>query len=418
MTARKVLEKGDDPGAPATGKGSTVRLTYSHRVAGALIAEKTGAVARSRPFCRNGHRSDGAFGWDGVKLVMLLLMLAGPAMARQPALACVQGQFTAMGFAAGPIDGLWGPRTQSADRAFAQSGTRPANLPSLDSYNASVVCRQLGLMDRSLRRFWPVTDGSAFTVTYAGQRRATRAVLETAFGRAATQQMRTFGVQVPGSVSVLAADQKDDLRNLWQTQLGAKFNEAGFEAIYRQSCGRKGEAGGFASGTAIAICLPDGALDVAADKRFVLETTVSHEWFHTVQRQLVGNPTPESIADPAAFAGPEWLVEGSATYVSLRTALPEAFLDPAFAQLKARLRGRFMDLGRLETYASRATDLEEMYDNGTYAVYLLTQQSGGRSLTRFYEAIGLGQPWKTAFATAFGETPDAFYQRYATLADG
>lgn len=353
-----------------------------------------------------------------IRLVLMCLILAVPnwAAARDAALACVQGQLRALGYDPGPADGFWGQRTQSGAAAFAASAGADMGLPDLTPHNSSVLCRQIGLLDEGMRRFWPVSGRAAFDVSprglEPGAARDLAALTQVMFERYDAR----FDLQLAEPVKVLVGKTQADLRSLWQGALGARYSPAGFDTIYQQSCGEADQIGGFTSGSVVALCLPDGRVPREARRMWLLQTTLAHELYHAVQRQLVGGPRPDQARDTVNYAGPEWLIEGSATYFSLRATLPEALMEASYGRLAARVATR-ADLAVLEPHLARATQRTALYDQGAYAAYLLARGDNGRALMRYYELVGLGQDWQDAFALAFGVPVGQFYADYATGVD-
>lgn len=344
--------------------------------------------------------------------LLLLIVLAGPAAARDAALACVQGQLAVLGQDAGPIDGLWGPRTRKGAAIYrAELG---ASLPPLRAGNAGVWCRWLGERDRRLSALWPSRRDGAVKVEVAGLDPDTQSAIQMI----AEDMLRGFEVRfslrLAETITLVAGRTDRDLRPMWTRALGGQGR--GFEAIYAQSCGG-GQIGGFASGNVVALCLPKGGARLSDHDLWLFQTTVAHEIFHAVQRQLVGRPTSRMGTSSDSYAGPEWLIEGSATFASLRVTLGDLFFAPSYGRLLARLSGNRTDLAELETYRARVAQVEALYDNGSLATFELIGGGDGRALIRFYEAIGLGRPWREAFGRAFGVTAEEFYEIYRTGGD-
>ncbi len=345
-----------------------------------------------------------------MKWLMLILCLANPAAAKDAALSCVQAQLSALRYDVGAIDGVWGRRTQAAGKAFADAMEASEPLPQLTRYNAAVLCRQLGLRNNFLRQFWPAGDEAYRLTTSRDVSSNMRVGLEVSAEKALQRFQEIFGLQLSQPINLVAATSRENLRQLWKDALGSQYKAESFNVIYAQSCRRKNETGGFATGNLVAICLQPGP--AGATDKWLIDMTVAHEMFHAAQRQLAGMPAPKQSADTIAYAGPEWLIEGSATYVSVRSVMPQSLIRPSFEQLRSKIGKAQVDLRRLDTFQARQTQLESLYDNGTYAAFMLTERAGSASMVRFYELIGFGMPWQDAFATAFGEDPSEFYVRY------
>ena len=52
------------------------------------------------------------------------------------------------------------------------------------------------------------------------------------------------------------------------------------------------------------------------------------------------------------------------------------------------------------------------------AVERLVGDGGATKLRSYFAAIGRGEAWETAFATAFGKSVDAFYSEFAAYRSG
>jgi hypothetical protein len=105
--------------------------------------------------------------------------------------------------------------------------------------------------------------------------------------------------------------------------------------------------------------------------------------------------------------GPSWLFEGSADYVSYK-ALEAAGLTRLDDYLASVTVPKDVDIADLETYLEYYHAGEDRAVLPLVAVdYLVAGDV--RRLTRFYEAIGRGLPWRDAFAGAFGQRLEVFY---------
>lgn len=341
-------------------------------------------------------------------LGLLLAVWALPAAASSDMIACVQAQLSALGYAPGPADGRLGPRTQAAYTAAQADSAAGAPPIDLSARTAVVICRQFGLASPPLRAHWPATADPIRTVDTHGLSPETHDHLDTGARQALGRFSNILGLDLPQRVSIVAATDKGNLRRLWSRYLTT--TPVSFEAIYAQSCPPGIGVGGFALGTVVAICLPDGDIRSFDDDFWRVQLTLAHEMFHVAQRQLTGGRPPTF----PGVAGPEWLIEGTATYVSLRVTLTGAMMAPLHHGLAARLAGTAVDLNAYAPYEARSGDLAGLYDHGSHATFLLVDAAGVAALWRFYEAIGLGMPWRDAFAAIFGRSTEAFRIAYAT----
>jgi hemolysin type calcium-binding protein len=151
-----------------------------------------------------------------------------------------------------------------------------------------------------------------------------------------------------------------------------------------------------------------------------LTKIATHETFHVLQVELAGDRALNSGFDDIPRAGPRWVSEGSAElvgYLSIAdarlTSMPAVRADwarrakasPVSLQRLAILRGQF-DAG------------SDAFGIMALAADRLVGEGGGAKVLSYYEAIGRGESWETAFAAAFGKTIDAFYAEFATYRSG
>lgn len=135
---------------------------------------------------------------------------------------------------------------------------------------------------------------------------------------------------------------------------------------------------------------------------------ISHELFHILQYEIVGSRSRNCCQpDRVSSIGPTWLSEGSANYFERLVTGRDMNGYLRFSrQQVGNLRGRQLDV--LET-RDGMNSVDNSYEIGAYAVSLLVDEAGANSVFSFYQKLGRGQQWETAFANAFGQTADEFY---------
>jgi hypothetical protein len=139
----------------------------------------------------------------------------------------------------------------------------------------------------------------------------------------------------------------------------------------------------------------------------------AHEYFHTLQMTLVGPDVAKTFysgaIDQPSVIGPNWLLEGSAEYLSWMTLewLSLGELDTRIPSLQpgAPLRD-------LASYASFYGAGQPAYDASLAGVYRLASDRGPAGLISYYRYVGYGLTWQDAFLLAFGENADDFYEAY------
>jgi len=133
-----------------------------------------------------------------------------------------------------------------------------------------------------------------------------------------------------------------------------------------------------------------------------------HGYFHVVQMGLanfVVGPVPRNQVPET---GPVWLVEGGAVYAQL-------------AADNGNTGNFYRDQARLACYPLRSLETKEgMYDRiasqtyglGFWATDSLLRSSSLTLLVSFWDRIGQGVPWESAFQARFGRTVDTFYSEF------
>lgn len=147
----------------------------------------------------------------------------------------------------------------------------------------------------------------------------------------------------------------------------------------------------------------------------------AHEFFHVLQLERLGRERAESIAatrvDLVNAAGPSWLFEGAAEYVSWLVIHDTGLssLDAHLAEQSRLARGAPLSLSALETPLGYAAHEDVALTHALIAVHFLLRERGIVDVLRFYEALGRGLPWQQSFAAAFGITVPSFYAAYEEL---
>lgn len=112
------------------------------------------------------------------------------------------------------------------------------------------------------------------------------------------------------------------------------------------------------------------------------------------------------------LSGPIWLVEGMPESLSYRAMVRDGLIDPvALERFEKRwiASARYVPLRELESSFPNDTS---PYNVSWLAVDRVLAPGSQASLRSYCERVGNGQPWRTAFAAAFGESVDSFYARF------
>jgi hypothetical protein len=140
----------------------------------------------------------------------------------------------------------------------------------------------------------------------------------------------------------------------------------------------------------------------------------AHEYFHAVQMDLMGPTIARqfytSPVNEVTPAGPNWLIEGSAEYISWRAMQAAGLLN--LDRFMTESTPPHVAISDLETFLGFYTHGQQSYDASLAAVYALVRESGDAALVNYYRYVGRGASWRTAFVIIFGQTPERFYEDY------
>jgi Ca2+-binding RTX toxin-like protein len=157
-----------------------------------------------------------------------------------------------------------------------------------------------------------------------------------------------------------------------------------------------------------------------AGSRSNLTKIAVHETFHVLQFELAGAGSMNGGFDDIPRAGPRWLFEGSAELVG-HLAIADARLadmPPVRADWAQRAKSSPVTLQRLAILRGQFEAGSNAWGIMPLAVERLVGEGGGAKVLSYFEAIGRGEAWQTAFATVFGKGVDAFYAEFATYRSG
>lgn len=139
-----------------------------------------------------------------------------------------------------------------------------------------------------------------------------------------------------------------------------------------------------------------------------------HELFHIVQYSLVGSRARNCCpSDRVPVIGPTWLVEGSSQYLMYYFEQERGISNlSGWKNHAGGLRKSFK--GSLSSFETRRgmDSNKDSYELAALAVHMLVSKAGMPALKLFWQELGNGQKWQTAFKTAFGTTSTEFYATY------
>jgi len=354
--------------------------------------------------------------WRFGAYLTALVLAAGPALAEHNAVTCVQEQLVAAGFDPGPVDGYPGRRTRVAVIAFSEARGK-LGLPGLTEDNGSVLCRLIGEAEPKLQAYWPSARDPILLTAAPDIRDNVR----TEIIAMARETLRRFGtdydIRLAMPVRFVVAEGEAEFARMMAENSDSNLRNIEERAVYH--CNDETGVSGVTYGTLIGVCLvPDQELGRGVILA-ALNNVVTHEIVHSAQRQLTGRPPRSgSFQDFVDHAGPLWLTEGSATMIAEALATPGAYASRYLRMLEDELNAiGWPDLARHELRPDTERETNQLYSGGTLAVARLLSPDPEElvRIFRFYEAIGLGSDWQSAFADQFGQTPAAAYQAFLEL---
>lgn len=129
----------------------------------------------------------------------------------------------------------------------------------------------------------------------------------------------------------------------------------------------------------------------------------AHEYVHLWQYAIGGS---------ACMLGPRWLSEGMAESLAYRSLVSAGLIPAANMDVftKRQLRNaRYVTLRSLEN--SWPADANP-FAVGYLAVDRMLAANGPLPLRNWCARVGRGEDWRSAFTSAFGQTPDSFYAAF------
>ncbi|WP_323767187.1 peptidoglycan-binding domain-containing protein [Antarctobacter sp.] len=366
--------------------------------------------------------------WGAAALAVLCLLLpASRAEAGDVHVACVQGQLVALGHEPGPVDGLNGPRTREALRAYVDTldAARRGVLDALPAFNArSSVgwCREIGLSAPVARAVMPSSTPPQVFIGPDVHPEIADHVM-TAFLEAEEFLYRRYGVQVASQVRIIVATNADAWQRLVKEAGTMELQAwADVRARARRDCETEFGLGASASRDGLSFCGTTLALRTPALGelyRMVLSVTMTHEVVHNAQRELSYDKVPRWTNDPDGVRprmGPAWMVEGSAQVIE------QAFMEEKYGRFvpglhAMRTLAAGSDLTLRQIRLAQEVRESEAYDVSAYAVAMLVERYGEETLFRFWHVVGETDNWFTAFEQVYGMTVQEFEGLYTTLRD-
>jgi len=323
---------------------------------------------------------------------------------------CVQSQLTAAGFDPGPIDGQPGRKTREALNAF-QKERKPVTEHTLDLALGNAICRQIGLIDPSLREFWPANETHNYQIVFGPSVSVeTRNRIKDSAAYTYKRMKEVFQVKLAGRDTIVVGSNSSELKALISEYAQVEHRET--SRSIADACGSfRGISGRVLPGL-MWICVSDDPEVQASIEQTWLDFFVAHEATHLLQYQLGGAINVGHSADKVLNRhGPVWLTEGVAQAFGNKVALNTPDWDYRIVNYR-RLENRFPELSELEYERVVQSRKPEVYRAGTVGAIDLIDLYGYPAIATFYANLGQGAEWKEAFESAFGVSVDTFYSHY------
>lgn len=367
--------------------------------------------------------------WMGMAALLVVFWLpAGGAMAADDHVGCVQGQLAALGYDPGPVDGVSGPRTRAALRAFLDGleadETRAAfdRLPDFVTRSAVGWCREIGLQAPAAAALMPSRQPPKVFVG-SNVHPDLEAHVRVAFEEAEAFLQRRYGVQVASQVKIILATNVDDWQDLIDQAGTMKLQGWGeIRARGKRDCETEFGLGASASRDGLSFCGKVLALKepgLGDLYRLVLSVTMTHEMVHNAQREFSFDKVARWVTNPDVVRprmGPAWMVEGSAQVIE------QAFMKDKYGRGQPTLDGMqalaaASDLDLRKIRQAREVRLAEAYDVSAFGVALLIDRYGEETVFRYWREVGETDNWFTAFQNVYGMSVEEFETLYPLLRD-
>ena len=140
----------------------------------------------------------------------------------------------------------------------------------------------------------------------------------------------------------------------------------------------------------------------------------AHEYVHAIQLDLMGAGKTRrffnSVGQPETTAGPLWLIEGSAEYLSWLAVQSTGLLS--LDHYLATTTADRLDPRGLASFGAFQVEGPDGYVSALRTTLFLAGDAGEQRIFDYFEALGDGDSWEVAFRLTFGRDIDTFYREY------
>jgi hypothetical protein len=340
-----------------------------------------------------------------MRLRLIVVFICGILFAPQQVLAfdsvsCVQQILTDAGHDVGGVDGAFGSKTAAGGEAFLASPQGAQfTLPPLTKMTVRLWCDMLAPAPSV-----PIDVQFKGTKIYDSMRRSIEKGAENTDKFFA---LNFTNLEHREPVTIFAGNDEEWMADnyLKATGFGEGFRPGKLESF--AACDPAAEFAWYS----LFLCLDHKDWSKGD---LPSQGIVAHELWHTIQADLIGDKARAcctSNDQAEAVFGPEWLKEGSATYINyaLMDALNVSVIEKDMEFLRGTLQGysNLLDRNNRQGYREEGGGSDVSQTLGVLATHMLVQRSGFDGLANFYRYLGGGQT-KAAFAEAFGISMDDF----------
>lgn len=350
-------------------------------------------------------------------LLLLLSLVTLPAKSHaEEYVLCLQRQLNALGYDAGPEDGLWGKRTKAAALALRSENPLLKDHPNLAKANrASAIawCREIGVARFDTQKYRPSFEDEKFR--FAPEFTAVqRSVIKSSTFSAWAFLKHYLKFDLASRIDVVAGVDAGQIA----TDMKA-ISRRGSTSHYPNQRKKVGKhCDGVTTWTAIAY--PDFIMicanpDMTDDADWIKEKPrlirlFIHEFVHSFQSEhSLAKTQPDLSRRGLKTMGPGWMVEGAAMLAEFEhysRGLRE-FGFSTIAQLQAPAKESKLRLGKLGKLEGR-----EEYEVARFAVFLLAKRESVSRVMDYWRLLGQGKSPNQAFVDIFGMSLAEFEEHF------
>ena len=145
----------------------------------------------------------------------------------------------------------------------------------------------------------------------------------------------------------------------------------------------------------------------------------AHEAYHLLQYEVTSDAQWFGGVDDVRPVGPWWLLEGVPEYHAYLAVVEGGALRLADvrAQWESSAKASPTPLGSLETFRGQI-QTPGAYDIYALAVERLVKDRDPKAVMAYFESVGNGTAWQSAFATVFGKSIETFYEEFEAYRRG